>query len=94
MTRSRKPAVQNTSWAKILKKPKLINSKPSVKLINPQTPSFCHKIKAFKEGQLINFMDEAQEKKRQAKEKLSSEGKFKLNSKQLASFKDSVLKET
>ena len=43
--------------------PKLITSK--AKLINSQTQNFCHEIKAFKESQLINFIDEVQEKKRQ-----------------------------
>ena len=80
------------SYAEVLKKPKLINSGPSVKFINPQTQVFCHKIKAFRESQLINFVDEAHQKKRQAKAKLTREDILKLNSKQLASFKDSVKK--
>jgi hypothetical protein len=82
------------SYAEVLKKPKLINSRPGVKLINPQTQVFCHEIKQFKESQLINFVDEAQQKKRQAKAKLTREAILKLNSKQLTSFKDSVQKET
>ena len=39
ITRSRKTEILSASlsYAEVLKKPKLINSKPSVKLINPQT---------------------------------------------------------
>ena len=80
--------------AEVLRKPKLINSAPSVKLINPQNQVFCHEIKAFKDSQLINFVDEAHQKKRQAKAKLNREGILKLNSQQLTSFKDCVQKET
>jgi transposase InsO family protein len=96
VTRSRKVEIPSASlsYAEVLKKPKLINSRPSVKLINPQTQIFCHEIKQFKESQLINFVDEAHQKKRQAKAKLTREDILKLNSKQLTSFKDSVQKET
>ena len=94
VTRSRKIPSASLSYAEVLKKPKLINSKQSVKLINPQTQVFCHEIKNFKESQLINFVDEVQLKKRQAKAKLTREDILKLNSKQLTSFKDSVQRET
>ena len=67
---------------------------PNVKLINPQTQVFCHEMKAFRESQVINFIDEAHQKKRQAKAKLTREGILKLNSQKLTSFKDSVQKET
>ena len=110
VTRSRKPIIQSASYAEILKKPNLIRSEEKLirsedvrmpklitskgKLFNPQTQTFCHEIKAFKESQLINFIDEAQEQKRQVTANLSREGILKLNSQQLTSFKDSVLKET
>ena len=50
----------------------IINSKLSVKLINYQTQYFYHILKAFKVRQLKNFVDEALEKNKQAKAKLSS----------------------
>ena len=50
--------------------------------------------KSIQEIPIIYFVGEAAEEKQQAKAKLSREDTLKLNSKQVTSFRDIVLKET